>query len=81
MLTKYETKRQEVIDLRVAKISKLQAKRDNLVDRLDKGAVKIEQNRYNPKVNITEWEDQWIALMEVYKKVCSDLRDLHSSKW
>lgn len=79
MLTKQETKHQEVIDLRVAKISKLQAKRDNLVGRLDKGAAAIEQNRY--RFDVTDWENEWIALYRQYEQVCEQLRDLHSSKW
>ena len=79
MLTEQETKRQGVIDLRLEKLKRLQAKRDNLVDRLDKGAVKIEQNRY--RVDVTEWEDYWLELLRQYKEVCSELRDIHLSKW
>jgi hypothetical protein len=56
-------------------ITRLIAKRDEFVGRLDEGAVKIEEARKQGK-DVTTWENYWIQLLNQYSGVCDKLRDL-----
>lgn len=61
---------------RMQEIARLEEKRDELVERLDVGAAKIEEARSQGK-DVTQWEDYWITLLRQYENVCDKLRDLH----
>lgn len=58
-----------------AKIAQLEAKRDELVSRLDAGAIKIEEARGQGK-DVTTWEEYWIKLLRIYEGVCDKLATL-----
>lgn len=61
---------------RQEKIAELTAKRDEYVQRLDLGAVKIEEAIGQGR-DVTTWEDYWIHLLRQYEAVCDKLRDLN----
>jgi hypothetical protein len=59
-------------------IAALEMKRDELIERLDRGAAAIEEGRTagrNPR-QITDWEDYWIQLLRNYEKICDQLSEL-----
>jgi hypothetical protein len=56
-------------------IARLVEKRDEYVERLDIGAVKIEYARNEGK-DVSSWEDYWIQLLRQYEAVCDKIRDL-----
>ncbi len=58
-------------------IAKLESRRDELVERLDKGAARIEEARAKGK-DVQEWEDYWISLLRQYEQTCDKLRELAS---
>jgi hypothetical protein len=60
---------------RVRDIEELQTKRDELIERLDKGAARIEDARAKGK-DVQEWEDYWIQLLRHYEQICDKLREL-----
>lgn len=62
---------------RTERLAELEAKRDNLIDRLDVGAARIQEARTEGK-DVTSWEDFWIQLLRSYEQVCDELRDLAS---
>jgi hypothetical protein len=66
-----EAQRQE----RLKKIATLTEKRDELVERLDIGAAKIEEARAQGK-DVSTWEDHWIYLLHQYETICDKLRDM-----
>ncbi len=68
-----EAQRQE----RLKRIAVLIEKRDDLVERLDVGAAKIEEARSQGK-DVSSWEDYWIQLLHNYESVCDKLRDLQA---
>lgn len=70
--TQAELERQEKLQT----IAQLEEKRDKLVDRLDEGAARIEEERSKGK-DVTAWEDYWITLLRQYETTCEKLRDLH----
>ena len=70
--------RQQNIDQeleRAEMVAKLEAKRDELVERLDKGSVRIEAARDQGK-DVTEWEDYWISLLRQYEQICDKLKEI-----
>ncbi|MEI6042798.1 MAG: hypothetical protein WCS37_00280 [Chloroflexota bacterium] len=60
---------------RIKEIEDMETKRDELVERLDKGAVRIEEARAKGK-EVQEWEDYWIQLLRHYEQICDKLREL-----
>ncbi|MEI7555760.1 hypothetical protein [Candidatus Chlorohelix sp.] len=59
-------------------IAALEMKRDELIERLDRGASAIEEGRAagrNPR-QIADWEDYWIQLLRNYEKICDQLLEL-----
>ncbi len=56
-------------------LASLEAKRNELVDRLDKGADKIEEARKQGK-NVEDWESYWISLLRQYEKLCDRIAEL-----
>lgn len=68
-----EQRRQEIAN----KIKELEERRDGYQERLDIGATKIEEARYQGK-DVTMWEDYWIQLLRRYEAVCDSLRDLNA---
>ncbi|NWJ46339.1 MAG: hypothetical protein HXX08_10720 [Chloroflexi bacterium] len=59
-------------------IAALEMKRDELIERLDRGAAAIEEARAagrNPR-QIADWEDYWIQLLRNYEKICDQLVEL-----
>ncbi len=61
---------------RLEVVEKLEAKRDELVERLDKGAARIEDARSKGK-DVSEWEDYWIQLLRQYEQICDKLHELN----
>jgi len=60
---------------RTEKLAELEARRDNLIDRLDMGAVRIQEARVEGK-EVSSWEDFWLQLLRSYEQVCDEVRDL-----
>lgn len=60
---------------RLQDIAELEMKRDELVERLDKGAARIEDARAKGK-DVQEWEDYWIQLLRHYEQLCDKIREL-----
>lgn len=60
---------------RVKEVEELEARRDQLVERLDTGAARIEEARAKGK-DVREWEDYWIGLLRHYEQVCDKLREI-----
>lgn len=56
-------------------MAELEAKRDQLIDRLDQGASKIQQARDEGR-DVSSWEDFWIQLLRSYEQICDDIRNL-----
>ena len=56
-------------------LKRLIAKRDEYTERLDIGAIKIEQARNQGK-DVTIWEDYWIQLLRQFEAVCDKIREL-----
>ncbi len=50
-------------------------KRNELIERLDRGAARIEEARAQGK-NVNDWEDYWIQLLRNYEKVCDQLAEM-----
>lgn len=63
-----EQERQELI-------AALEMKRNELIERLDRGAARIQDARNQGK-NVDAWEDYWISLLRTYEKVCDELATL-----
>jgi hypothetical protein len=59
----------------IERVTELEAKRDNLIDRLDVGAARIQEARSEGK-DVTSWEDFWLQLLRSYEQVCDELRTL-----
>jgi hypothetical protein len=68
MTPKTEETREDVL-------KRLIAKRDEYTERLDIGAIKIEQARRQGK-DVTLWEDYWIQLLRQFEFVCDKIQDL-----
>jgi len=66
-----EAQRQE----RMKRLTVLMEKRDELVERLDIGAAKIEEARAQGK-DVSTWEDHWIYLLHQYETICDKVRDM-----
>jgi len=60
---------------RLKDIEELETKRDQLVERLDTGAARIEDARAKGK-DVHDWEDYWIGLLRHYEQICDKLREL-----
>jgi hypothetical protein len=60
---------------RLERISALESKRDELIERLDRGAACIEEARAQGR-DVSDWEDYWIQLLRNYEKVCDQLVEL-----
>ncbi len=58
---------------RPKRIAPLVDYRDELVERLDVGAARIEEARSQGK-DVSSWEDHWISLLHRYEWVCDNLR-------
>jgi len=56
-------------------VEDLEARRDELVERLDTGAARIEEAREKGR-DVHEWEDYWIHLLRQYEQTCDKLREL-----
>lgn len=56
-------------------LEKLEAERNTLLDRLDKGAFKIQEARYNGR-DVTGWEDFWLELNRKYEAICERIDEL-----
>ena len=51
----------------------LEARRDNLYQRLERGYTRIERGLAAER-DMTSWEDFWIALLREYEQVCDELQ-------
>lgn len=60
---------------RLKDIEDLEARRDQLVERLDTGAARIEDARAKG-IDVHGWEDYWIGLLRHYEQICDKLREL-----
>ncbi len=72
---KAEAEATERRNKRTEKLAELEARRDNLIDRLDMGAVRIQEARVEGK-EVSSWEDFWLQLLRSYEQVCDEIRDL-----
>ncbi len=70
-----ETTRQEKERLELIQL--LEMKRNELIERLDKGAARIEEARAQGQ-DVSNWEDYWIQLLRNYEKVCDQLAELNA---
>jgi hypothetical protein len=59
----------------IERVTELEVKRDNLIDRLDVGAARIQEARSEGK-DVTSWEDFWLQLLRSYEQVCDELRTI-----
>jgi hypothetical protein len=60
---------------RLELIAALEVKRNELIERLDKGAARIEDSRTQGR-DVSEWEDYWVQLLRNYEKICDQLTEL-----
>jgi len=67
------TKKKEVQAVNPLELQVLIKKRDELVERLETGAVKIEEARSQGR-DVTSWEDYWIQLLHEYESACDKIR-------
>lgn len=59
-------------------IDKLTKARDKLIDRLDIGAIKINQARNEGK-DVSSWEDLWLELYQRYNDISDQLAAMHNT--
>lgn len=60
-------------------IARLEAKRDEYVERLDIGVAKIEEAQSQGK-DVQEWESFWVGLLRQYEAICDKLKELKEAK-
>ena len=68
------TDREQTIQEPPTKLAALEAQRDKLIDRLDTGAVRIQEGRAEGK-DVSSWETFWLGLLRQYESVCNQIRD------
>lgn len=64
---------------RLKEINELTERKDHLVERLDAGAVRIEEARAK-RQDTNDWESYWCGLLKEYEQVCDKLRLLNKAQ-
>jgi hypothetical protein len=73
MTTRTKETELKITELKIT-IGQLEEKRDAFVERLDEGAIKIEEARRQGR-DVTAWETFWLGLLHQYELVSDKLRD------
>lgn len=63
--------------IKTPSLEQLKTRRDEYKERLDIGALKIEEARGRGK-DVTAWEDYWIQLLRQWEALCDYIRDIEA---